>query len=214
MHVLIIDDHPLYREGLKAVLSGLDPALMSTAFGSVEEAIRASAGTPYDLILLDLTLPGVSGIEALRAVKAAFDSVVVINSGADLKPEEILKTIDLGAAGYIHKTTDNTLTLQALRVVLANGIYVPGNVLRSQSAASQPTASGGPRLSFSPKQQLVLDRLLQGKSNKAIARELDIAEGTVKAHLWAVYQMLGVTSRTQALCRMHELGMLGAMSTY
>ena len=208
MRVLIVDDHPLYREGLKALLSGLEPGVDAIGVGSVSEAVEAAQqGAAFDLVLLDMNLPHVGVLEALRQIKTVFEGASVVIISGEEDPTFILQTIDAGAAGYIPKSTDSTLTIQGLRVVLAQGVYLPRSALHRGS-----TAAAGARMAvpdMSPKQRLVLDRLLQGKSNKVIARELDIAEGTVKAHLWAVYQMLGVTSRTQAMCRMHELGLLG-----
>lgn len=211
MRVLIVDDHPLYREGLKALLLGLEPELDATGVGSVPEAVdAATSGPPYDLVLLDMNLPRIAGLEALRQVKAAFEGVAVVVVSGDEDPALILQTIDAGAAGYIPKSTDSALTIQALRVILARGVYLPKGILAAGSGElSRRSEAPATVPEMSAKQRAVLDRLLQGKSNKVIARELDIAEGTVKAHLWAVYQMLGVTSRTQAMCRMHELGLLG-----
>jgi len=208
MRVLIVDDHPLYREGLKALLAGLDPGVDALGVGSVTEAIAAAQqGPAFDLVLLDMNLPHVSGLEALRQVKDAFEGASVVIISGEEDPAFILQTIDAGAAGYIPKSTDSALTIQGLRVVLAHGVYLPRNALNRSPTATAGTRTAAPDMS--PKQRRVLDLLLQGKSNKVIARELDIAEGTVKAHLWAVYQMLGVTSRTQAMCRMHELGLIG-----
>jgi DNA-binding NarL/FixJ family response regulator len=211
MRVLIVDDHPLYREGLTALLLGLEPELQATGVGSVPEAIAvATCDPPFDLVLLDMNLPRIAGLEALRRIKTAFEGVAVVVVSGDEDPALILQTIDAGAAGYIPKSTDSALTIQALRVILARGVYLPKGILAAD-AGGRGRRSEVPNTApeMSAKQRAVLDRLLQGKSNKVIARELDIAEGTVKAHLWAVYQMLGVTSRTQAMCRMHELGLLG-----
>lgn len=210
MRVLIVDDHPLYREGMKALLLGLEPQLEALGVGSVDEAVAAAAAGPaFDLVLLDMNLPKTGRIEGLRQVKAAFEGASVVVVSGDENPTLILQAIDEGAAGYIPKSTDSTLTVQALRVVLAHGVYLPFNVLQAaQQAQAVPRAAVNGLPDISPKQRLVLDRLLQGKPNKVIARELEIAEGTVKAHLWAIYQTLGVSSRTQAMCRLYELGVL------
>jgi DNA-binding NarL/FixJ family response regulator len=208
MHILIVDDHPLFREGLKTLLTALDPAVRISDAGSVAEAV-ALAGQAPDLILLDMNLPGPSRLDALRQVKAAHETASVVVVSGDEDPVLIRKAVDEGAAGYIPKTTDASLTVQALRLVLANGIYLPraalaaGGVVRSPAENFKSAASP----EFSGRQLEVLKCLLQGKANKVIARELDIAEGTVKAHLWAIYQALGVSSRAQALYRVHELRM-------
>lgn len=210
MRVLIIDDHPLYRAGVRALLSGLDPDLIAADVSNVAEALQlADKGESFDLVLLDMNLPGTNRLEALQQIKARFESAAVVVVSGDEDPSLILATIDAGAAGFIPKSTDPAVAIQALRLVLAHGTYLPAHALR-HVVESTPMSSDDelalPELS--ERQRAVLLRLLQGKANKVIARELGIAEGTVKAHLWSVYQLLGVTSRSQAMCRVHELGLL------
>jgi DNA-binding NarL/FixJ family response regulator len=213
MHILIVDDHPLFREGLKTLLTALEPAVRISDAGTVAQAIALSAVDAPDLILLDMNLPGTSRLDALRQVKAAHEAASVVVLSADEDPVLIRKAIDEGAAGYIPKTSDPSLTIQALRLVLANGIYLPRAALTAggaaRSSAESSHAEGLPE--FSGRQLDVLKCLLQGKANKVIARELDIAEGTVKAHLWAIYQALGVNSRAQAMYRVHELHMFDSV---
>jgi DNA-binding NarL/FixJ family response regulator len=207
MHILIVDDHPLFREGLKTLLTALEPAVRISDAGSVAEAIALSGADAPDLILLDMNLPGPSRLDALRQVKAANEAASVVVVSGDEDPVLIRRAVDEGAAGYIPKTTDASLTIQALRLVLANGIYLPRAALTAGADVRSPIepakAKGAPE--FSSRQLEVLKRMLQGKANKVIARELDIAEGTVKAHLWSIYQALGVNSRGQAMYRVHEL---------
>lgn len=210
MRVLIIDDHPLYRNALTALLCGLDAAVETVGVATVDEARQAAPALGgLDLILLDMNLPGASRLDALRQVKQLFDHVTVVVVSGDEDPDLILQTVDAGAAGYILKTTDPLLATQALRLVLAQGVYLPDSVLRQRArVVNEKSPSLLPALT--DKQRSVLRLLLQGKANKVIARELDIAEGTVKAHLWAVYQTLGVRSRSQAMCRAFELGLLNS----
>jgi DNA-binding NarL/FixJ family response regulator len=204
MNVLIVDDHPLYREGVKALLAGLDSTIDVTGVSRVADAPAAVGDRCVDLVLLDMNLPGTSRLEALQEVRTRFDgSTVVVVSGEE-DPALVLAAIDAGAAGFIPKSTDPDITIQALRLVLAQGVYLPPLAL--QHAAGRGARQAAPKLS--DKQAAVLQLLLKGKSNKLIARELDIAEGTVKAHLWAVYQALGVNSRSQAMCKAYELGLL------
>lgn len=210
MRVLIVDDHPLYREGLKALLSGLDPDVETVDAADVAEAEGLAGAAPgFDLILLDMNLPGLNRLAALQRMKAAFEAACLVVVSAEEDPALILQAIDAGAAGYIPKNTDVAVTIRALQLVLAHGIFVPAHALRSMGGPCGSPAPAPERLpEFSERQRAVLRGLLQGKPNKVIARELDVAEGTVKAHLWAVYQLLGVSTRTQAMCRVHELGLL------
>lgn len=216
MRVLIVDDHPLYREGLNALLAGLDPGIETLHAGTVEQAIDIGREHAVDLVLLDLQMPGTQDLQALERVKPAFDSASVVVISANEDAELIRGAIDRGASGYIPKRTDPAVTIAALRTVLASGIYLPAELLEEQftlAATAAATARGDGQTTIrdilSPRQVSVLQRLLQGKSNKVIAEELRIAEGTVKAHLSAVYLAIGVNTRAQAMYRAHELGLLG-----
>ncbi len=231
VNVLIIDDHPLFREGLKGLLVGLDAAARVHQAASVEDAQRL-VGEPFDLVLMDLQMPGTFGMQALLQVKAMFDdSAVVVVSGDD-SPGTIQSAILHGAAGYVPKSTDPGVTTHALRLVLAQGIYLPPEALRQATPAPAPPSPSWASLTapleglppdtglaalprgLSQRQLAVLRCLLQGKPNKVIAREVGIAEGTVKAHLWAVYQLLGVNNRAQAMYRAHELQLFGVLDTH
>lgn len=223
MRVLLIDDHPLFREGLKGLLLGLDPAVQVEQASSVAAA-QALQGQSFDLVLMDLHMPGSRGMEALSRIKALFEESAVVVVSGDESPGTIQLAIQHGAAGYVPKTTDPSVTIQALRLVLAQGTYLPPEALRHPAAhpeTAPPPAAPAPHSpqsphwpqELSPRQLAVLRCLLQGKPNKVIAREIGIAEGTVKAHLWAVYQLLGVNNRAQAMYRAHELQLFSALGT-
>jgi DNA-binding NarL/FixJ family response regulator len=140
-------------------------------------------------------------------MRASLDSTpIVVISGND-SAEYIWKAIELGASGYIPKDTDQALMIHALRVVLARGVYIPPQALRGETQAPNPSKGATLKKppTLSERQMAVLQMLLQGKSNKVIARDLSIAEGTVKTHLWAIYQALGVNSRLQAMAKAHEM---------
>lgn len=212
MNVLVVDDHPLYRQALRALMMGLDPAVELFEAGTVPEALECIGRCPpLDLILLDMKLPGSSRLDALAAVREAAEAASVVVVSAEEEPSLILRTIEAGAAGYIPKSTDQAIMINALRIVLAHGTYLPPAALQPAmryAGDDRPAPRAVMVPEFSQRQRAVLHCLLQGKANKVIARELDIAEGTVKAHLAAVYQLLGVASRVQAMCRVHELGLL------
>ena len=213
MRILIIDDHPLFRTGLESLVRALSPAV--SVLQVADLAAAAAHSGSVDLVLLDLNLPGAQPLQSLRRARELFESACLVVVSAQDDASTIHDCIAGGAAGFIPKDTDPGLTEQALRLVLAHGIYLPPKAL------DQPLpSSAGPRPSqarpadalpcLSPRQQAVLRSLLQGKSNKLIARDIGIAEGTVKAHLWAVYQVLGVQSRAQAMYRAHEMGIIGS----
>lgn len=205
VRVLIIDDHAPFREGIKSLLLGLDPDAQTRQAASVEEA-RQWQGDPFDLVFLDLHMPGEHGMDALAQIKRCFDDAAVVVMSGDDAPLTIQSAIHNGAAGFVPKSTDTSVATQALKLVLSQGIYLPPEAHANLPSTAPSTAD------LSPRQLGVLRCLLQGKPNKVIAREMGIAEATVKAHLWAVYQMLGVNSRAQAMYRAHELQLFGVLT--
>lgn len=202
LSVLLVDDHPLFREGLSNLIMGLDPQAKVEQVGSLDTALSLQAQS-YQLILLDLNLPNVTGLDGLSQMKTAFpDTPIVVISGDD-DPQTIAQAIQGGASGFIPKSTNVAVTRQAIQLVMAHGVYLPPQAL---NASNTSKSAGHPLTSqLSGRQLAVLRGLLQGKPNKVIARDIGIAEGTVKAHLWTVYQLLGVNNRAQAMYRAHEL---------
>jgi DNA-binding NarL/FixJ family response regulator len=210
--VLIVDDHPLFREGLRSLLLGLDPTATVVQAASVSEA-QAHQGQIFDLVMMDLQMPDADGKNVVKQIKDVFeDSAVVVISG-DETAKSIHQAIQNGAAGYIPKSTDPSVTIHALKLVMAQGTYLPPEALAPMQEANGAATEARPwHRDLSPRQIAVLRCLLQGKPNKVIAREIGIAEGTVKAHLWAVYQLLGVNNRAQAMYRAHELKLFDVLT--
>lgn len=214
MKILVVDDHPLIREALKQVLSTLDSDIQVLEAQSVKEGFAVSKAHPdLHLILLDLGLPGEDGLESLPLFRARAPQVPVVVFSASDHPDVVKRAIDAGAMGFIPKTSSNALLVNALRFVLAGGVYLPLEVLRQPSSESSgfsgsaPGGSSGLRdLGLTQRQAQVLALLVQGKSNKLICRELNLAEGTVKVHVAAVLKTLGVANRTQAVLAVSRLG--------
>lgn len=210
MHILIVDDHPLFIKGVQTLIGELHPTVETTGACSIEAAAEIASRVAVDLVMLDLKLPGTKDLEALVRMRTVLPAIpIVVVSGND-DPDYVWRAIDLGAAGYIPKDTDQALMVHALQVVLARGVYLPPHALRHDLAPTATTMTGtfaarATTPALSERQIAVLQGLLQGKSNKVIARDLQIAEGTVKAHLWSIYQALGVSSRLQAMAKAHEL---------
>jgi DNA-binding NarL/FixJ family response regulator len=211
VNLLIIDDHALFREGLKFILRGLDEHLAIDEAGSVAAALERQDPSPFDLILLDLNLPGVGNLEALATIRAAFpETPVVVLSGED-DPRMIRATIEHGAMGFVPKSSTPEILIQALRLILAHGVYLPVAALDSEESA--PGDADAPRdpdallRSMSPRQIEVLHCVIQGQPNKLIARNLALSESTVKAHLSAVFRSLGARNRTEAVYAAAKLGL-------
>ena len=194
MRVLVADDHPLYSDALCAVVPQALPGAQVGTAASQEEVLRAARSTPpYDLVLLDLNLPGALGLSCLHALKEiAPGSAIVMVSAMD-DPKVMQDCIMAGASAFIPKSTPGQVLIHALKVVAAGGTYLPSGVVASLRGAASGLAS-----ELTSRQRRVLELLASGLSNKRIARELDITEITVKAHVSAIFRKLGVTNRTQA----------------
>lgn len=206
MHVLLIDDHEMFRQGMRFLLTDLHDDIRFTDASSCEEALLAlSVGEP-DLALLDLNMPGTDGLTALRQIRAAHPAVpVAVLSGMD-EPDLIRSAIEQGASGFIPKASSSEVLIAALKLILAGGVYLPRAALDASPA--RPTDAGGARSELlSERQTDVLLKAIQGKPNKVIAREMDIAEGTVKTHLSAAFRALGVHNRTEAVFAAARLGL-------
>jgi DNA-binding NarL/FixJ family response regulator len=211
LHVLLVDDHALFREGLKFILRGLDEHLLIGEAGSVDAAVAMPQVPPFDLILLDLNLPGVGDLEALASVRAAFPQApIVVLSGED-DPRMIRATIEQGAMGFVPKSSTPEILIQALRLILAHGVYLPLSALDSDEPladAVEATANPDTILrNLSPRQVEVLRCVIRGDSNKLIARKLSLSESTVKQHLSAVLRTVGARNRTEAVYAAAKLGL-------
>lgn len=210
MRVLLVDDHQLFRSGLRLLLSGLYDHIEFDESGSCEQAIALETEAEVELILLDFTLPGKKGFEALKAIKEHYHCSVVVVSGEE-DPRLIREAISQGAAGFIPKSSSPAVLVAALQLVMAGGIYLPPHVLdRYQETKSEDEPAQHLKVlqQLSERQLDVLIKVAQGKSNKVVARELHIAEGTVKAHLSACYRVLNVDNRTEAVYITASLGLV------
>lgn len=214
MRVLIVDDHPLVQEAVANVLRGLDPTVEIAVAGDCHRGFEIAArGAELDLLLLDLNLPGLSGIPALKRWRSQYPSVpVVVLSASDDQPT-VLAAINGGAAGYIPKSSSNQVMREALRLVLAGGKYLPPELLAPPAGAARSTKAQRhaiqhvESLGLTERQIEVLRLIVKGAPNKVICRELGLAERTVKAHVTAVLRSLKVSSRTQAAVEAVRLGL-------
>ena len=210
MKILVIDDHALIRQALQNMLCVLDSTAEVLESADCTTALALAAEQPdLDLILLDLHLPGMGGMDALAHFRQSHPAVpVVVLSGANDR-HTVRTTIDRGAMGFIPKSSSNDVMLSALRLVLSGGVYLPTEIL-DHAGLAKVGNTGSPTLAelgLTDRQIEVLALLLQGKSNKLICRELGLAEGTVKIHVTAVLKALNVTSRTQAVIAASQLGL-------
>ncbi|HYD32025.1 MAG TPA: response regulator transcription factor [Azospirillaceae bacterium] len=215
MKILIADDHELFRDGLRHVLEQLDDTVTIVEASDYPQALSvAEAEDDIDIVLMDLAMPGMTWAEGLQALRERLpQSVPIIVLSASDDRRNVLQAVNLGAAGFIPKTSSSRVMLSALKLVLSGGVYLPPALLeQSLSGASgfdsAPPISAENAASFlTPRQREVLTLLGQGKSNKEIARVLQLAEGTVKLHVTAILKALNVNNRTRAVVAASQLGL-------
>lgn len=223
MKILLVDDHQLFREGVALLLRRLASDLVILEAPGCDEAFEiCRSNDDIDLLLLDLNLKGLSGLEGLRVLRERYPHIpVVVMSSAEDEPT-VREAIDCGAMGFIPKSSSSDIMLNALKLVLAKGIYLPPSLLLKTGNAPRAPAHGGahrrdrsssdapmtPRdLGLTARQADVLYLVLQGKPIKLISRDLGLGEGTVKGHVSAVLRALNVTTRTQAVVAAHRIGL-------
>lgn len=197
---VVADDHPLFRGALKESVAGLFQSAEVFEAGGFDElqALLEREGD-VDLVLLDLTMPGVRGFSGLLYLRAQFPGVPVVVVSANEDPGVIRRCMEFGASGFLPKTLGADVMRTAIRRVLEGGVWTPPDVDLSGDA-DEATRDLVNRLStLTPQQVRVLMMLSEGLLNKQIAFELKVSEATVKAHVSAILQKLGVESRTQAV---------------
>jgi DNA-binding NarL/FixJ family response regulator len=219
MKILIADDHELFRDGLRHVLEQLDGSVSIVEASDYPQALALAESEPeISIVLLDLSMPGMpwgEGLQSLRQILPADVPVIVLSASDDRR--HVLQAVNLGAAGFIPKTSSSRVMLSALKLVLSGGVYLPPALLDQNADGSYSDGSGhangsgnGPENAASfltPRQREVLALLGQGKSNKEIARVLQLAEGTVKLHVTAILKALNVNNRTRAVVAASQLGL-------
>jgi DNA-binding NarL/FixJ family response regulator len=214
MKLLLVDDHLLFREGLKLILKTLDVCAVTCEAGSLDEALRVSGqNSDIDLVLFDLGLPGKHGMDALSEFRRCFEAlpVVVLSGLAD--QATIINALERGAMGFIPKSMSSQSLHDALQIVLSGGVFVPpladaGTepfVNDRASSAAQPLQRLS-ALGLTARQMQVFRLIVQGKPNKVIARDLGVAESTVKSHVKPILKALNVTSRVGAILEMGRTG--------
>jgi DNA-binding NarL/FixJ family response regulator len=198
--LIIADDHPLFRGALREAVSGVFAGAEIAEAGSLDEAVDLlERGVDVDLVLLDLTMPGVRGFSGLMYLRAQYPAVPVIVVSANDDPAVIRRCMEFGASGFIPKTQSIDAMRDAVGRVLSGGVWTPPDVDLGAGSDAE-TAEMVARLStLTPQQVRVLMMLSEGLLNKQIAYELSVSEATIKAHVSAILQKLGVESRTQAV---------------
>ncbi|MDO8876843.1 MAG: response regulator transcription factor [Pseudolabrys sp.] len=198
--LVIADDHPLFRGALREAVSGLLERVEIAEAGTFDDVVALlDKGGDIDLVTLDLAMPGVRGFSGLMYIRAQYPSVPVIVVSANDDPAAIRRCMEFGASGFIPKTLSVEAMRAAISRVLNGGVWTPADVDLSGGSDAESAALMVRMGTLTPQQVRVLMMLSEGLLNKQIAYQLGVSEATVKAHVSAILQKLGVESRTQAV---------------
>jgi DNA-binding NarL/FixJ family response regulator len=209
MKILLIDDHVLIREALQGILKELRPDATVLEASNCSQGMRlAEEHADLEVILLDLNLPDGDGFNLLAELRELYPAVSIVVLSATNDRDKVMRALDLGAVGFIPKSTQRAVMLSGLELTLSGGIYIPPEILAREELPSSPALKQfatdrsrvSPRdLGMTERQGEVLALIMQGKSNKEICRVLDLSESTVKNHVGRILKALKVHNRTEAV---------------
>jgi DNA-binding NarL/FixJ family response regulator len=195
IRVLIADDHAVIRSGLAQLVSAVDEVELVGTAANGQEAVEVCARSAPHVVLMDLEMPLVDGIEATRRIKAAQPEIAVVILTSFSDRQRILRALDAGAAGYLLKDVEPDDLARAIRAAAGGDVPLDPKAARALLSARTPSSPGD---ALSEREREVLMMVAEGLPNKLIARKLELSEKTVKAHLTSVFRQIGVTDRTQA----------------
>jgi DNA-binding NarL/FixJ family response regulator len=201
IRILLIDDHAMFRSGLRMVLNGSLPQAVINEAGSLNEAMQLTVEQP-DAVLLDIKLPGLNGVDGIALIRRRWPLVPVIMLSSQDEPETVRMALARGASCFISKAET------ADRIVSLLESVVRGEIIAPLDQASHGADTSGTLLHLTPRQCEVLDLLCKGLSNKLIARQLDLSENTVRGHVQAILGFLQVSSRTEAAFAARNRGLV------
>jgi DNA-binding NarL/FixJ family response regulator len=217
MKILVVDDHVLIREAMRGVLRELkgEAAVILEAPDSRQAILQIEQNPDVELVLLDLGLPDRDGLEMLSDLANRYPTISVVVLSAQQDRDTVMKALDLGALGFIPKSGQREVMLSAFNLIFSGGLYIPPEILNRRepaavtraAPASVKTGASAADLGLTERQLEVLALMMQGKSNKAISRVLDLAEPTVKIYVSAILKALKVANRTEAVIAATALGL-------
>jgi DNA-binding NarL/FixJ family response regulator len=205
--ILIADDHPLFRSALHQALTlGLGPdARLVEAESIAHLEARLTEKADWDLVLLDLNMPGAYGFSGLVLLRGQYPQVPVVMVSAQEEAAVVVKSKEFGASGFIPKSSSLETIQQAVRTVLDGDVWWPAQVNESISVSPEAKAASEGLASLTPQQFRVLTMVCEGLLNKQIAYELSVSEATIKAHVTAIFRKLNVRTRTQAALLLQQM---------
>lgn len=229
MHLLIADDHTMFRDAMSQYLTRSNPEANIITTKNLDEAFQYMKGTEIrpDLVLLDLNMPGMNGLDGFRQFRETYPDVSVALLSGVAEIGDVQEAMDMGAIGYFPKTLSGRAMLKAIELVLSGEKFIPvdhatnglmpsyfSDANRGIPTAPLPMHTRAPKaapkaeVNLTPREEEVLELLGRGMSNKDIARELDLQEVTIKLHIRGICRKLGAANRTQAALKAYELGLV------
>ena len=206
LSIIIADDHPLFRGALRQAIGGMEGAHVITEAGDFAAAHDAASHNPgADLLLLDLAMPGASGFSGLMALRAEFPNLPVVVVSASDDSATVHRALQLGASGFISKSSGIEDIRSSIKAVLDGDIATPPSYHGSGDSDAESTDLINRLRTLTPQQSRVLGMLAEGLLNKQIAYELGVSEATIKAHVSAILLKLNVDSRTQAVIQLAKI---------
>lgn len=216
MKILIADDHALVREGVQSALQNAMPGITVVQAQDYQEALdQTQENSDFDLVLLDLGMPGMDRFDGLRCLYKQCGTTPIVVVSASEDAHDVQTSFECGARGYIPKSSSNEVMIIALKLVLSGGTYVPPEILgldghlngAAQDSKHELSASDKLRI-LTRRQREVIELIAQGKTNKELSRILGLSEATVRTHLYAIYKILNVSNRTEAVHIAQGLGLI------
>lgn len=206
MKILVVDDHSLITDALSVLFLDLDPAAEVLTTRTAEGGMELLEKNPdLDLVVLDLGMPGVSGTSLLESMVAHSPEMKILVLSGQQDPRNVMRVLQLGAAGFVPKSMASDTLLAAVKFVLSGGVYIPADLLEEVNRVAmigtpeRPREASSTRVELTERQEQVLHLLARGAPIKIICRELGLSEGTVKTHVTAIYRAFNASNRTEAL---------------
>jgi DNA-binding NarL/FixJ family response regulator len=206
MKILVVDDHSLITDALSVLFLDLDPAAEVLTTRTAEGGMDLLEKNPdLDLVVLALGMPGVSGTSLLESMVAHSPEMKILVLSGQQDPRNVMRVLQLGAAGFVPKSMASDTLLAAVKFVLSGGVYIPADLLEEVNRVAmigtpeRPREVGATRVELTERQEQVLHLLARGAPIKIICRELGLSEGTVKTHVTAIYRAFNASNRTEAL---------------
>lgn len=193
IRILLVDDHQLVRDGLRSRLESIPQFLVAAEAGTPEDALNEAANKKIDLVLMDINLKGMTGIELTARFHDQFPDIAVIMLSMHDSAEYVMQSIQAGARGYVLKDSPATDIVTAINTVMAGGIYYSAALSKHLSRPISPS------MLLTPREKEVLQRIATGKSNKHIARELNLSVRTVETHRWNIKRKLDIDGQADLI---------------